>query len=68
MHPTAVNFTSNSYDSPWLVYLSKVQTNKVYVRESTAVSAYAVLLFGGDIQVDRKNGFIIVGSWIRYCY
>ena len=43
-----------------------MQTSKVYLRESTMVSAYALLLFGGETHVDRTSGFIVVGSWIRF--
>lgn len=43
-----------------------MQTGKVYVRDATMVSAYALLLFGGEIQIDRENGFIVIGDWIRY--
>ncbi len=66
MHPTAVNFHTREYQSPWLVYLTKVQTSKVYIRDATMVSAYALLLFGGEIQVDRENGFIVIGKWIKF--
>jgi ATP-dependent RNA helicase DHX57 len=68
MHPTAVNFTTQTYASPWLAYLSKIQTSKVYVRDATVISAYALLLFGGEIEVDRENGFIVIGSWIKFVF
>jgi ATP-dependent RNA helicase DHX57 len=66
MHPTSVNFHTQTFASPWLAFLTKVQTAKVYVRDATVISSYALLLFGGEIRVDRTNGFIVVGDWIRF--
>ena len=43
-----------------LVYTEAVQTAKVYVRESSMVSVYAMLLFGGDIFVNHQRGTIQV--------
>lgn len=49
LHPGSINFTEASYNSRWLVYSEKVKTSKVYIRESTEASAYALLLFGGKL-------------------
>lgn len=65
LHGASVNFSTNAYESPWLAFLSQVKTNKISIRDSTMVSAYSLLLFGGEINVDRKNEFIFVGSWIK---
>eukprot|EP00455_Lapot_gusevi_P006024 TRINITY_DN12576_c0_g1_i2.p1 TRINITY_DN12576_c0_g1~~TRINITY_DN12576_c0_g1_i2.p1 ORF type:complete len:353 (+),score=89.35 TRINITY_DN12576_c0_g1_i2:57-1115(+) len=66
LHPSSINFSTNSYESPWIAYLTKVKTNKVYIRDCSMVSAYALLLFGGHIQVDRQQGFITVSEWIKF--
>ena len=39
---------AGKFDSPWLVFSERVETARVYVRDSTMVGAYALLLFGGD--------------------
>jgi hypothetical protein len=33
----------------WLVYLEKVATSQVFLRDSTVVSPFCLLLFGGKI-------------------
>ena len=49
-HPSSVNSEFGvSFPFPWLVYCEKVKTSGVYIRDSTCVPAYAVLLLGGDL-------------------
>ena len=47
IHPGSVNFDVGRFDSGWLVYTELVATAKLYVRESSMVPVYALLLFGG---------------------
>ena len=54
LHPSSVNFGVGRFESGWLVYSEAVQTAKVYIRESSMVPAYALLLFGGDIEARPK--------------
>ena len=49
-----------------LVYLEKLETSKLYVFDVSMVSAYSILLFGGNIDIDNKNGHLIVDKWIRF--
>jgi ATP-dependent RNA helicase DHX57 len=53
IHPTSVNFGLTNFRDPFLVYSQKVQTGKVYVRDTTSVSSWAVLLFGGKLVIDH---------------
>jgi hypothetical protein len=48
------------------VYHEKIKTTKVYVRDATAVSPYALLLFGGKIKVEHERSALIVDSWITF--
>jgi hypothetical protein len=42
--------------TPWLVYQEKVKTTGVYIRDSTCVPAYAVLLLGvGRCRLSLSN-------------
>lgn len=50
IHPGSVNFDVGKFDSGWLVYTEMVATAKLYVRESSLVPVYALLLFGGRVQ------------------
>jgi ATP-dependent RNA helicase DHX57 len=47
LHPGSVNFACGKFESGWLAYSEIVETSRVFVRESSMVPVYAVLLFGG---------------------
>ena len=51
IHPGSINFDVGKFDSGWLVYTEMVATAKLYVRESSMVPIYALLLFGGKSQL-----------------
>ncbi len=48
IHPASINFNSSRFDSGWLVYTEILETAKIYVRESSMVPVYALLLFSGE--------------------
>ncbi|KAK3252316.1 hypothetical protein CYMTET_38381 [Cymbomonas tetramitiformis] len=66
LHPSSVNFNVGRFESGWLIYSERVQTAKVYVRECTMVPPYALLLFGGDIEVLHADGQVTVDRWVRF--
>jgi hypothetical protein len=66
LHPSSVNFSTVLYESPWLVFSEKVDTSKVFIRESTMVSPYALLLFGGTVTVYHENGTVAMDDWIHF--
>ncbi|KAJ3025104.1 ATPdependent RNA helicase, partial [Rhizophlyctis rosea] len=48
LHPSSINFTSTNYQKdPFLMYLMKVETSTVFLRDSTSVGVWPVLMFGG---------------------
>lgn len=59
-HPSSVNSRQSARTDRWYVYLEKVETSKVFLRDSTAVSAYALLLFGGQVDVVHDRDRIVV--------
>ena len=65
LHPSSVNFTENDWIAPWLVYHNKQATSKVFIRDSTMVTPYALALFGGSLSVLYHQGEIKVDGWIR---
>ena len=54
LHPSSVNAKEGKFESRYLVYAEKVRTGQVYVRDSSPVSPYALMLFGGGL--DREGG------------
>ncbi|XP_071163439.1 putative ATP-dependent RNA helicase DHX57 isoform X5 [Mytilus edulis] len=69
IHPSSVNFQVRYYESPYLVYHEMVKTSKVYIRDSTMVNVYPLLLFGGGLSVDLDRGNFVLSvddGWIRF--
>lgn len=66
LHPASVNFPVGIFESPWLVFTEKVKTSKVFLRESTMIPAYALLLFGGEIKVKHERQAITVDGWLQF--
>jgi HrpA-like RNA helicase len=57
LHPSSVLYgRSGGYGTPFLVFHEKVKTSQVYVRDATAVSPFALLLFGGAVEVAHLKG------------
>ena len=68
-HPSSINnarAADGSSKDRWLVYLEKVATTRVFLRDSTVVSAFALLLFGGKIAVDHDKSIVSVDGWICF--
>ncbi|GKA13759.1 DExH-box ATP-dependent RNA helicase DExH1 isoform X1 [Tanacetum coccineum] len=55
IHPASVNAGVHLFPLPYMVYSEKVKTSSVYIRDSTNISDYALLMFGGNL-VPSKNG------------
>lgn len=66
LHPESVNFEEGNYDTRWLAFFSKVKTSRLFIRDSTMVSPYAILLFGGEIGVLHKKGQMSVDKWVIF--
>ena len=56
---------SPDFSCPWLVYNSMVKTTKPFLRDATECSAYALLLFGGDLDVEARNSVISIDGWVK---
>lgn len=66
LHPSSVNFSCGKFESGWLVYSELVQTSKVFVRETTMVPVYALILFGGELSVHHQAGLLRVDGWATF--
>jgi len=61
VHPGSINFTrlmnlAPSGKDAFLLYHKKVQSTKIYDYDSTFVSPFTILLFGGDIKIQWEHG------------
>ena len=43
-----------------------MSTSRIYIRDSTAVPPYALLLFGGALTSDHAEHEVAVDRWIRF--
>lgn len=66
IHPSSVNFDRMSFESPWLVYHEKVKTSAIFLRDSSMVSPYSLILFGGRIFLEEKKNMLKVDNWIKF--
>jgi ATP-dependent RNA helicase DHX57 len=66
IHPSSINFNQNKFNSPWLVYTEKFETSKVFLRDTTCVAPYGILLFGGKLEVLHSEGIMTVGDFATF--
>uniref|UniRef100_A0A673VLB8 ATP-dependent RNA helicase DHX29 n=1 Tax=Suricata suricatta TaxID=37032 RepID=A0A673VLB8_SURSU len=64
VHPSSVNRDLQTYG--WLLYQEKVRYTRVYLRETTLITPFPVLLFGGDIEVQHRERLLSVDGWIYF--
>lgn len=55
IHPASVNAGVHLFPLPFMVYGEKVKTSSIYIRDSTNISDYALLMFGGHL-IPSKSG------------
>jgi ATP-dependent RNA helicase DHX57 len=65
IHPSSINFSSGNFGCPFLVFNSMVRTSKPFLRDITECNAYALLLFGGELQIQAAKGIVIVDNWVE---
>ena len=49
-HPSSVNSFVGAFPFRWLVYNQKVKSSDIFIRDSSCISDYALLLFGGALE------------------
>ncbi|KAI5807037.1 P-loop containing nucleoside triphosphate hydrolase protein, partial [Geopyxis carbonaria] len=75
VHPSSTLFSAQAYAGGvgWVVFWGKMATasrgggggGKVFLRDLTPVTAWALLLFGGEVEVDVNGRGLTVGGWLR---
>lgn len=56
LHPKSVNTGSTSFESPFLVYFEKMKSTSVFIYDTTMVSAFPLIFFGGQLTHRRDKG------------
>ena len=65
LHPSSVLFNATRMPEHFLVYHEMVKTSKVFVRDATAVSPAALLLFGGEVSIQHLSNTVTLDGWLR---
>ncbi|MGK3744609.1 MAG: hypothetical protein ACI90V_011469 [Bacillariaceae sp.] len=66
LHPSTIAFDESQLDSRYCCYHELVRTSKTYVRDCTTVSPFALLLFGGRLEVYQTHGICSVDEWLKF--
>lgn len=66
LHPSVLSFSSKTLPSRYCCYHEIIQTRKLYARDITVVSPFALLLFGGALQVYHTDGIMTVDQWLQF--
>jgi len=66
LHPASVLFRSAEWKVPFVTYFQKQKSSKVFLRDATEVPFYALLMFGGPVDVNHIGGGLTVGSKNAY--
>ncbi|XP_046900623.1 ATP-dependent RNA helicase dhx29 [Hypomesus transpacificus] len=64
VHPSSVNRHLHTHG--WLLYQEKVKYSRIYLRDTTLISPFPMLLFGGDIDVQHRERLISLDGWIHF--
>ena len=66
LHPCTIVHQEKKLDSRYACYHEMVKTSKIYVRDFTSVSSFALLLFGGNLKVYHQYGVVAVDEWLKF--
>ncbi|XP_049932027.1 DExH-box ATP-dependent RNA helicase DExH7, chloroplastic isoform X3 [Nymphaea colorata] len=65
IHPSSINANARGFQFPFLVFLEKVETSKVFLRDTSVVSPYSIMLFGGSVCIQHQAGSVTVDGWLK---
>ncbi|KAL1803374.1 hypothetical protein ACET3Z_032021 [Daucus carota] len=67
LYSNSVNARASKIPFPWLVFNEKIKVNSVFLRDSTAISDSALLLFGGSISRGNIDGHLkMMGGYLEF--
>ena len=68
LHPSSVNASCGTFNSPFLIYQEKVKTSRIFIRDSTMIPIIPLILFSGsDIRIEMHGGeflFLLEDGWL----
>ncbi|XP_066567712.1 ATP-dependent RNA helicase DHX29 isoform X2 [Amia ocellicauda] len=64
VHPSSVNRTLQTHG--WLLFQEKVKYSRVFLRDTTLISPFPMLLFGGEIEVQHRERLVSLDGWIHF--
>ena len=67
-HPKSVNSDETSFDNKFLIYHTKIKSTNVFLHDTSMITPFPLLFFGGKISVDRDGDqqIIAVDDWIKF--
>ncbi|KAA8518450.1 hypothetical protein F0562_015924 [Nyssa sinensis] len=67
IHPASVNAGVHLFPLPYMVYSEKVKTTSIYIRDSTNISDYSLLMFGGNLIPSKTGeGIEMLGGYLHF--
>uniref|UniRef100_A0A7N0VCD2 RNA helicase n=1 Tax=Kalanchoe fedtschenkoi TaxID=63787 RepID=A0A7N0VCD2_KALFE len=67
LNSNSVNSKESTMAYPWLIFNEKIKVNSIFVRDSTAISDSALLLFGGNITRGDSDGHLqMLGGYLEF--
>ncbi|XP_042415652.1 DExH-box ATP-dependent RNA helicase DExH7, chloroplastic-like isoform X3 [Zingiber officinale] len=55
IHPSSINYSVEHFRYPFFVFLEKVETSKIFLRDTSVISPYSLLLFGGSVVIQHQS-------------
>ncbi|KAL6248391.1 putative ATP-dependent RNA helicase ucp12 [Rhinocladiella similis] len=67
VHPSSVLFDAQNFSgaAAFVSYFTKMETSKTFIRDLTPLNPYALLLFGGPIEIDTSGQGLVVDGWLK---
>ncbi|KAG1687692.1 ATP-dependent RNA helicase DHX36 [Nymphon striatum] len=68
LHPKSVNHLEPYFDSQLLVYYKKIKSTCVFIHDSTMVTPFQLLFFGGkiDLIMDNHDELVTIDNWVSF--
>ena len=66
IHPSSLNFNATSFGNCFIMYGDRQFTSKAFLRETTEVSAFPILFFGGAMVANYSIGLVTIDGWLRF--
>ena len=64
IHPSSILFAEKEYgNASYLAFFTIMQTSKPFIRQITMSNVYAILMFGGPLEVDLLGRGLLVGGF-----